>query len=353
MSLLIALCVIFVFAVAGVVAFCFYAIKHLRWKKNVFLSVLLTPCIFLFLLFGKFSKIEANQVGIIYDDRYGILEKTYSEGFRTKSIFEHITKISTSNRNASISTTGQTNDGQYANFEVSIIYRVDSADAGKFFKKTNSKDLNSEQLSSLVKNSLQASTIKYDIFELLSEGLETARSDFESNLKDSLMVNYHVTLVSATFDDVDAGANIELILQQKAEAEQKIEIARKTAEANLVTAENEVEVAKKKAEVEKTLAEAEAYAIKTKGEANAETATAYTTKIMEMIDTMKANSLLSYKESADLVLSIVFYDTWDGKLPEVLTSDSLSSMIGGLITNDDVNNEDSSSEESPLPPATE
>ena len=118
----------------------------------------------------------------------------------------------------------------------------------------------------------------------------------------------------------------------------EIEIAKKTAEANLVTAQNEVEVALKQAEVEKTLAEAEAFAIKAKGEANAETATAYTTKIMEMIDTMQTNSNLSYKESADLVLSIVFYDTWDGKLPEVLTSDSLSSMIGGLITNDNSSN---------------
>ena len=35
-----------------------------------------------------------------------------------------------------------------------------------------------------------------------------------------------------------------------------------------------------------------------------------------------------------MVLSIVFYDSWDGKLPEVLTSDSLSSMIGSLITNE-------------------
>ena len=338
MSLLIGLCVLFVILLALVIIVCFVGKKQFRWKNKSFFVALVTPLVFVFLLLGKFSKIEANQVGIIYDDRYGILEKTYSEGFRTKSIFEHITKISTANRNASISTTGQTNDGQYANFEVSIIYRVDSAEAGKFYKKTNSKDLNPDQLSSLVKNSLQASTIKYDIFELLSEGLETARLDFETNLKDSLMNNYHITLVSATFDDVDAGENIELILQQKAEAEQKIEIAKKTAEANLVTAQNEVEVALKQAEVEKTLAEAEAFAIKAKGEANAETATAYTTKIMEMIDTMQTNSNLSYKESADLVLSIVFYDTWDGKLPEVLTSDSLSSMIGGLITNDNSSN---------------
>ena len=56
-----------------------------------------------------------------------------------------------------------------------------------------------------------------------------------------------------------------------------------------------------------------------------------------MIDGLYTNSnqQLTYEECSDLVLSIVFYDTWDGVLPEVLTSDSLSSMIGSLIAKDE------------------
>lgn len=286
------------------------------------------------LLFGSFCKVGANEVGIIYDDRYGVLDQTIGEGFKTKSIFEHVTTVSTSNRNASVETTGQTNDGQYATFELSIIYKIESQNAGKFFKQTNSTELNDEQLNSLVKKSLQSSTIKFDIFELLSEGLETARIDFETDLKNQLMNNYCVTLISVSFDDVDAGENIETILQQKAEAEQKIEIARKQAEADLITAENEVKIAEQEAIVKQTLADAQAYAVKVDGQANADAATAYVTKINDMITNIQTNTGLSYSESADLVLSIVFYDTWDGKLPEVLTSDSLSAMIGGLISNE-------------------
>ena len=54
-----------------------------------------------------------------------------------------------------------------------------------------------------------------------------------------------------------------------------------------------------------------------------------------MIDNLynNLNNTLTYSECTDLVLSIIFYDTWDGVLPEVLTSDSLSGMIGGLLTN--------------------
>ena len=64
-------------------------------------------------------------VGIIYDELHGgVQEDTYNEGFHTKSIFEHITTISTANRSALVNTTGQTNDGQYATFELSIIYKI-------------------------------------------------------------------------------------------------------------------------------------------------------------------------------------------------------------------------------------
>jgi hypothetical protein len=65
-----------------------------------------------------------------------------------------------------------------------------------------------------------------------------------------------------------------------------------------------------------------------------------------MIDNLNENlnGAMSYEECADLVLSIIFYDTWDGELPEVLTSDSLSSMIGGMINSG--NNSSNSSNES-------
>lgn len=73
-----------------------------------FLITLATPLAAILLLFGCFRAVGANQVGIIYDDRYGVVDRTYGEGFGTKSIFEHITTISTTNRTASVTTTGQT-----------------------------------------------------------------------------------------------------------------------------------------------------------------------------------------------------------------------------------------------------
>lgn len=291
-----------------------------------FLVACATPLAAILLLFGCFRSVGANQVGIIYDDRYGVVERTYGEGFGTKSIFEHITTISTTNRTAEVTTTGQTNDGQYATFDLSLIYKVEKENAGKFYKVTGDTDIKSDDLNSLVKKCLQSSTINFNIFELLSEGLETARVDFYEDLRSTLSDEYYITLVSTSFDDVDAGTEIEAILQAKAEADQKIEIARKNAEADRITAENQ-------AEIEKLLADAEAYATRVRGEANGEAESAYIEKIMEMIDNLydELGGTLTYAECASIVLNIIFYNTWDGKLPEVMTGDALEGLIGGLL----------------------
>lgn len=286
----------------------------------------------LLIFFGSFTKVQANHVGIIYDElNGGIQDETYGEGLHFKTIFEKITEIETANRSASVTTTGQTNDGQYATFELSIIYKIAKNDAGKFYRITNATDIPTEAINTLVKSCLQSSTIKYDIFELLSIGLETARLDFMDDLSKSLYETYYITLVNVSFDDIDGGADVEQILQQKAEAEQKIKVAELDAQATLITANNQ-------AEIEKTLADASSYAIKVNGEAEGDAASGYIRKVEEMINNLftSMDGQITYSEATELVLSIVFYNTWDGKLPEVLTSDSLSGLIGGLISNNTI-----------------
>lgn len=282
-------------------------------------------------LFATFTSVPANSVGIIYNEiKGGVQEKTYGEGFHLKSIFEHITTISTANRSALVFTTGQTNDGQYAEFSLSIIYKINKNDAGKFYKVANDNDIPQNALETIIKSSLQSSTIKYNIFELLSTELEHCRIDFKEDLKNALLEKYYITLVDVAFDDIDGGKEVEAILEASAKAQQEIDIAKLQAEAKLITANNESEVAR-------ILADASAYAITQEGNAQGEAAAAYVNQINDMIEGLYDNmkGTLTYEQCADMVLSIIFYDNWNGELPEVLTSDSLSSMIGSLITNKD------------------
>lgn len=150
---------------------------------------------------------------------------------------------------------------------------------------------------------------------------------------------------------IDAGDEVEAILKKKAEADQQIEIARKEAEAAQIKAASD-------ASVQKTLAEAEAYATTVKGKAAGDAASAYIRSVQSMVSRLycslngiadaditidadgnitsfktipAANEVMPYSECADLILGIIFYETWDGKLPEVVTNDSLSALIGALI----------------------
>lgn len=319
-------------------------------KKYFLLTAIWVP-ILLIPLCNSFVSIKANEVGIVYDELNGGVQ-TYSigEGIHSKSIFQHVTPISTANRSAKVSTYGQTSDGQSAQFALSIIYSVKAEDAGSFYKKTSSTAIADDQLNAIVKQSLQTSTIEYNIFDLLSEKLEPARVSMENYLKASLYKEYYISLVKISIDDVDAGAEVEAILKQKAEADQKIEIAKKEAEAALITATNE-------AEIKKTLADAEAYATEVNGKAKAGASSSYTSAIEDMVNKLYVNingidsaqvkvdpktgyiisfpkpttETLTYAQCADTILSIVFYNSWNGVLPTTLTSDELSSLIGTLI----------------------
>jgi regulator of protease activity HflC (stomatin/prohibitin superfamily) len=320
-----------------------------------------------FLIPSHLANVGANEVGIVINDFNGVQDWTYGEGVHQKSMFDHVYCVSTSNRSSKIETFSQTSDGQSAQFEISIIYNISKDNAGKFFRKTNSNGIDDSQLNTIVKQNLQTSTSVYNIFDLLSEGLETARVAFETNLKKSLADEYYITLTKASFDDIDAGDEVEAILKKKAEADQEIEIAKKEAEAAQIKAASD-------AQIQKTLADAEAYATTVKGKASGDAASAYIKSVQSMVNRLycsingvaeadivvdkdgyvtsfkpvdSSKETMSYSKCADLILGIIFYDTWDGKLPEVLTSDSLSAMIGALIANGGTSASGSSSSSAP------
>lgn len=287
----------------------------------------------LLLLFGTFTKIRANEVGIIYDDRHGVLEEVKYEGFQSKSIFEHITKISTTNKTSQITVSGQTSDSAYADFIITVVYKIEAVNAGKFYKETANKDIATDQLTSMVKEALQSSTIKYDIYSILGDKLEVVRLDFTENLRNIMMERYSITLISTSFDDIDAGERIENIIKNKAEALQQIEIAEAEKQKAQVEQETELIKAETQAQAQKVKAEAEAEVKKIAADAEAYKVETEKTAVTDMIDSLynKYNQTLTYNECAEIVLQTIFYEKWDGKLPEVLTSDSLSSLIGSLI----------------------
>lgn len=307
--------------------------KHRSVNKRKYLLLLLSLLMLGTNLFSCFTTVGANQVGIIYDEIHGgIQNETYGEGFHSKSIFETVTKISTVNRTATIDSTGQTMDSVYAQFTISIIYRIEKDNAGKFYRTTNSENINQSQLDSIVKECLQSRTIKMDIYSLLGDKLEECRNDFVSGLKSKLLERYYITLISASFDDIDAGTRVEEIIRTKAEAQQKIEIA------ELENQQAEIQAKTKAIEAE---AEAEVAKIKAQGDADAtEIIAAAEAKKIELEKGAVQKMIKQYctefptiteEQAATIVLKTIYMDKWDGKLPETFIGANLDELIDAIV----------------------
>lgn len=321
MGLIIAAVVLSVVSVVGI----YISIKEIN--KKHFVKMGLKPLFgllwLLIILGGTFSSISKNSVGIVYDQlNGGIQDNTLGEGLHVKTPFQQVTVIGTSNKTQLIQVAGQTKDSIYADFMITIVYRIEKENAGKFFRRTNQGDIDSIQLNSIVRETLQSVSIKYDIYGILGSELDNLRVEFENKLRESMLERYHITVVSSSFDDVDAGSRIEEIVRSKGEALQQIEIE---------------ELNKEKAEVQKAIlmieAEAQAEVVRIAAEAQADKIgfekRALALMITEYID---AFPTLTEKEVATIILQTVFYETWDGVLPGVVTGDALEALLGSLIS---------------------
>lgn len=312
----------------------------------------------LFIGFGCFSTIGANEVGVVFNSMNGgIQDETLPEGFQSKSIFSKVTKISTANRSIELETTGQTKDSIYATFELTIVYKIDTTDAGKFYRVTSTDDISSSQINSIVKESLQSATTQVDIYSVMGSELESVRFSFEETLRERLYDRYFVTLVSASFDDIDAGSEIESVIKQKAEALQQIEIANANAEAALIAAnaeaavkmielENQLAMAEASAnndvllaDIQKNIAELEAQIAQIEADANAykteseKIALANSIKALYDlhnifdIDGSLVEEKVTYQQCYDMIIASMFYDSWNGELPLYVSDGSLGLLL--------------------------
>lgn len=323
--------VVFLAGAIGIIA----NYKH-KYGSKVYFSILAAPLAFLILLFGSFTTVGANEVGIIFDElNGGVLEETYGQGLHAKSPFRHVTTISTTNRTSYIEVYSQTEDSIFAKFEITVIYNIETNNAGLFYRTTGSVDISSQQLNSIVKKNLQSITTQHNIFDIMGVSLEEVRAAFRDVLSNDLMNIYHITLVSVSIDDVDAGTEIEQIIQDKAKAIQQIEIAQQEkarqdvinetnrikaeidAEIALIKAQSDFAVAEKQAEAQAVLNAAAVNAIQTMYDLQFETPA----EKLEF-ETNGTGGYLTIQEVSTIVIKQLYYDVWDGKLPTVITDGS-------------------------------
>ena len=261
-----------------------------KFKKKSLLGFLWLA----FILFGCFTNIGANTVGIVYNPfKGGIQNYTLSQGYKTKSPLTTIYKMDTEVKELTFENISvQTNDSQFVNAIIKAQVKIDSTKAFEYFSKYRDKSLGdiSSVLSATIQKQLETVTTQYNILdvlgakrdEIVNKSLELIQSELS---KDGVSV-LRITLV-----DTDAGSAIENAIANEA-------IAKKEAET--------AEYKKQKAELE--------------GQA----------KVIEAQKEKEANELIS-KTLTDELLIEKFIEKWNGELPKVSGSENMldiSSILG-------------------------
>ena len=213
---------------------------------------------------------------------------------------------------------GETSDGIGIYVGMNCSAQIEEVDAAKFLYRYNNTPLEviiDTDIKKMVEDEFNMATSKFTSTDLLNhktEIMESVKTNVTAYFKEYGItitvlglkegISYENPEIQAAIDAKFASEQ-ELVIQQnkneanlaKAEAEAQAAViaAQATADAKLKEAQAEIEIAKAKAEAELLRAEAEA-------EANRKLAESLT----------------------DEILKKLYYDKWDGKLPEVITDGS-------------------------------
>ncbi len=308
---------------------------------------------FAVILFGCFTQVEGNEVGIVYDPfEGGIQDESLSEGLHFKAPWVQVYNISTKLREESFVLSAQTGviysedefgeleevgGGQWVTYQVTLQYRVETVNAHRFYRSFGNTTSTISTVEARVKKDLQTNSAEYDVYTILKGGLVEVREGTENDLKDSLAA-LGITVESFTIADVDAGDTIESAVEQEAVAAKEIEIAEQQQERAKVEAETAIIVANNEAEVAVIKAEADAEA---QAFLNSATVNAINNMYAGQFETVQEKldfeadvaagttvaGYLTIQEISEIILSQLYYDTWDGQLPDVISGDTGLSLI--------------------------
>jgi regulator of protease activity HflC (stomatin/prohibitin superfamily) len=185
-------------------------------------------------------------------------------------------------------------DIQEVNLTYTINYQIKKSDAQTIYR-TIGEDYYQTVIQPCITESVKVVTARYTAEQLVGKRNELAAA-IEEDLAEKLL-SYNIELVSTSIENMDFTDAFTDAVEAKQVAQQNKLRAETEAEQKVIEA-------KAAAEVRKVNADAEAYEVRAKAEAEAE-----------------ANRLISESLTQGLI-SYTYAQSWDGKLPTVMTEGS-------------------------------
>ncbi len=315
--------------------------NYVKWKFNK--KSFLAFFAFFLIVPALFSTVKANEVGIVYDPlNGGIQDAALNEGLHFKSPVQEVKIISTKLREEQFTVTAQTGliyrdneegepeetgGGQFATYQVSIQYRVEVQNAHLFYRQFGSNEIPQATMVARVREALQENSVNSDIFSILKGDLNDIRLETEKALEDSL-AELGITVEAFIILDVDAGEQIESDVRNEASAAKQIDIALKELEAARIQADKLIVETEAQAEAQIILNSVTVNAI------NDMYISQFLDEDLEVDETLKlefetngTGGYLTVQEITDIIIKQLYYDTWDGILPEVITGTDTGIII--------------------------
>lgn len=170
--------------------------------------------------------VPANSVGIKFNVFSGVSEQVLLEGMNIKSPFDKVYIIPTEIQTRIVSgLSGQTEDAQWIKIEMDVKYRVSRQNALKVFLDFRTLENAADNfITPIAQRSIESVTTQYNVMEILGEKRNEAYSLIEEEVKTRLAAS-GIEFVSLVLTDTDAGAAIELAIEQEAVAKKAVETA--------------------------------------------------------------------------------------------------------------------------------
>jgi len=281
--------------------------KSLKWKvnKKQIIAVVVSVVI---LGFGSYVVIPTGHTGIVVT--FGNVENTTLEaGLHFKLPYQDVVVMDNRAQKEVIEMACFSSDIQDVDVTYSINYQINKENAQNIYR-TIGVDYYHVVMEPRIQEAVKSVIAKYSAENLISARDELSRQIYEILEKD--LTAYNIILINTAVENLDFSDAFTNAVEEKQVAEQQklkaqIEQAQKNLEAE-AAAQREIIAANADAEVTKIQAEVAEFAGEKEAEVNRKLAETLT----------------------DALVKYYYSQKWDGKLPEIVGSDTILPILGDL-----------------------
>ncbi len=289
--------VLFIAAVTGFAALCYYG--YSKKKKPAKISGIIGTVVSLIgLICIPFSvyTVDTGEVAVVkfLGEANNVREAgTYFDFWITNTFQKYDAKTQT----IQISTATYSSDAQTMDIQMTVQYKIMTDKAIKIAEQYGSLDALQSRIESVAIEKAKATLSAYKAMNIIADRASMSPL-VEEAIKNAIDEKFYVNIQTVAMTNIDFSDAFEKAVEDKMIAEQQ------QLKANY---ENETKIAKAKADAEAKIVQAEAEA--------------------------KSNDLLE-KSLTEKILRQLYIEKWDGKLPTTVAGDSTSILLpaGGTDT---------------------